>query len=105
MSTNNINSDTLKKLEKISGEKLSFGSLILSIRLGEDMSQVDFSKSLGISKQYLCDVEHGRRSVSIPMAAAWAKKLGYSSEQFVRLSIQDVLDKSKLKLIVHVKAA
>lgn len=100
-----INNDTIKKLEKISGEKLTFGGLILAIRLGEELTQVDFAKMLGISKQYLCDVEHGRRSVSIPMAAQWAKKLGYSPGQFVRLSIQDVLDDAQLNMAVHVKAA
>lgn len=101
----NMNSDTIRKLEKISGQKLTFSDLMMSIRLGEEMSQVDFAKLLGVSKQYLCDVERGRRSVSISVAAAWAKKLGYSPEQFVRLSIQDALDQSKLKLIVYVKAA
>lgn len=101
----NINTDTIKKLEKISGEKLTFGNLISSIRLGEEITQVEFAKMLGVSKQYLCDVEHGRRGVSIATAAEWAKKLRYSTDQFVRLTIQDELDKSKLKLIVHVKAA
>lgn len=101
----NINNDTIKKLEKIAGEKLTFGSLILSIRLGEELSQVDFAKMLDVSKQYLCDVEHGRRSVSIAMAAEWAKKLGYSPDQFVRLSIQDEINKSHLRLVVSIKAA
>lgn len=100
-----INADTIKKLEKIAGEKLTFGNLISAIRLGEEMTQIEFAKTLGVSKQYLCDVEHGRRSVSIAAAANWAKKLGYSPDQFVRLTIQDELDKSKLKLIVHIKAA
>ena len=100
-----INTDTIKKLERIAGERLTFGNLISSIRLGEEITQVKFAKMLNVSKQYLCDVEHGRRNVSIAMAANWAKKLGYSSDQFVRLTIQDELNKSKLKLIVHVKAA
>ena len=100
-----INTDTIKKLERIAGERLTFGNLISSIRLGEEITQVKFAKMLNVSKQYLCDVEHGRRNVSITMAANWAKKLGYSPDQFVRLTIQDELNKSKLKLIVHVKAA
>ena len=100
-----INNDTLHKLEKISKKRLTLGNLINAIRLGEELSQVEFASLLDVSKQYLCDVEHGRRSVSIEMAAAWAKKLGYSSEQFVRLAIQDVLDRSRLKFIVHLRAA
>lgn len=101
----NINSDTIKKLERIAGEKLTFGGLVLSIRLGEELNQVQFAKTLGVSKQYLCDIEHNRKVVSIQVAAKWAKKLGYSPEQFVRLCIQDALNKSRLKLIVTVKAA
>ena len=97
--------NAIKKLEKIAGEKLTFASFISAIRLGDEISQVEFATILGVSKQYLCDVEHGRRSVSIAIAAAWAKTLGYSPDQFVRLTIQDELIKSKLKLIVHVKAA
>ena len=100
-----INNDTMKKLEKISGKKLTFGNLIYAIRMGEELSQVEFAETLEVSKQYLCDVEHERRSVSISVAAEWAKKLGYSAEQFVRLAIQDALDKSRLKFTVQLKAA
>lgn len=99
-----INNDTIRKLEKIAGGKLTFGGLILAIRLGEELTQVDFAKMLGVTKQYLCDVEHGRRSVSIPVAANWAKKLGYSPDQFVRLTIQDILDNARLNMVVHVNA-
>lgn len=99
------NKDTLLKLEKISGKKLTFANLIYAIRMGENLSQAEFGISLGVSKQYICDIEHGRRSVSIPVAGEWAKKLGYSAEQFVRLAIQDVLDKSRLKFKVYLKKA
>jgi transcriptional regulator with XRE-family HTH domain len=51
---------------------------------------------LEVSKQYLCDVERGRKTVSPRKAADFAKKLGYSEDQFVRLSLQDMLDKDDL---------
>ena len=100
-----INDDTIRKLERISKEKLTFSGLIRAIRLGEEMGQANFALILSVSKQYLCDVEHDRRTVSIPIAAEWARKLGYSPEQFIRLSIQDALDKSKLKFKVQIEAA
>lgn len=92
-------------LEKLIQEKLTISNLVWAIREGEEMSQKEFAKRLWISAQYLCDVEHGRRIVSPKLAAGWAKKLGYSPEQFVELAIQDELEKSSLHFDVQVKAA
>ena len=96
--------ESLKFLEKLAG-KLTLGSLLLSIRQGEEMTQVEFSKLLGVSKQYLCDLEHERRFVSPKAAAEYAKKLGYSSQQFVRLCLQDLVDRDGLDLIIEVQDA
>jgi transcriptional regulator with XRE-family HTH domain len=43
---------------------------------------------LGVTKQYLSDVEHDRRRVSVERAAAWADALGYHAGQFVELAVQ-----------------
>lgn len=93
---------TLNTLEKISGERLTLGNLIYSIREGEELSQVLFAQMLGVSKQYLCDLEHGRKVVSPKAAAKFAKVLGYSVAQFVKLAIQDQLDRYHLPLHVEV---
>ncbi len=45
--------------------------------LSEEMSQVEFAKQLGISRSHLCDIEKGRKSVSVARAARFAKILGY----------------------------
>jgi len=42
----------------------SLGEFLRVHRLGEEMSQVEFAKFLGVSKQRLCDIEHGRFAVS-----------------------------------------
>ena len=60
---------------------------------------------MGISKQYLCDIEHGRRTVSPKKAASFAKKLGYSPQQFVRLCLQDLVNRDGLKLKIDVEDA
>ena len=104
MITKKKNSKTSKFLEELAGE-LTLASLLTSIRQGEEMSQVDFAKLLKISRQYLCDVEHGRRFVSPKAAADFAKKLGYSPQQFVRLCLQDLVDREGLKLKIDVKIA
>lgn len=97
-----VTQNTLKAIEKVSGTKLTFGKLIWSIRVSEDESQVEFAEKLGISKQHLCDIEHGRKQVSPKLAAIYAEKLGYSKEQFIRLSLQDMVDREGLKVIVDI---
>ena len=97
-------SDTAKFLKRLVGD-LTLGSLLASIRQGEEMSQVEFAKLLKVSRQYICDIEHGRRFISPKAAAAFAKRLGYSPQQFVRLCLQDLVDRDGLKLKIEVKDA
>lgn len=96
---------SLALLERISGKKLTIGNLMWSIRECEEATQVAFAKNLGLSRQYLCDLEHGRRGLSPKMAAKLAKKLGYSEEQFIRLALQDELDRVGLRFDVDIKKA
>jgi DNA-binding transcriptional regulator YiaG len=101
----NRNEKVLKNLEALSGKSLTLGNLLWSIRQGEDMTQVEFAQMLSVSKQYLCDLEHGRRFVSPKAAADYAKKLGYSDMQFIRLCLQDMVNRDGIQLLVDVKAA
>lgn len=94
---------TLKYLEGLMGEKLTLGLLILSIRQGEEISQVEFAKKLGLSRQALCDIEHGRRVISIKKAIEYAEILGYSKKQFTRLCLQDMVDREHLGFIVELE--
>ncbi len=105
MITKKKTSESLKFLEALTGSKLTLANLLLAIRQGEEMSQVDFAKLLGVSRQYLCDIEHGRRMVSPKAAATYAKKLGYSRQQFVRLCLQDLVDRDGLDLKIDVQDA
>lgn len=79
---------TLKQMEKITG-KLTLGKLIWSIRQCEGITQVNFAKSLKITKQHLSDIEHGRKVISPTVAAQYAAILAHSPEQFIRLALQE----------------
>ena len=98
------NKNARKFLESRVGA-LTLGKFVNAIRSGEEVSQVDFAKQLGISKSHLCDIEQDRKTVSPQRAARFAKILGYSEEQFVRLALQDLLDKENISMTVSVKAA
>lgn len=93
---------SLALLENLSGKQMTLGNLLWSIRECEEMSQTAFAKKLKISRQYLCDIERGRRIVSTKAAADFANKLGYSPMQFIRLAIQDELDKNGLHFNVEI---
>lgn len=93
---------TLRQVEKIAGGKLTLGKLIWAIRRGDDGSQVDFADMLKITKQHLCDIERGRKSVSPKLAAKYAEILGYSKEQFIRLALQDLVDREGLNVHVDI---
>jgi transcriptional regulator with XRE-family HTH domain len=101
----NVNAKVIDKLESIAGKRLTLGSLIKSIRLGEEMNQETFASLLGISKQYLCDIEKGRRIVGPKLAAKYAKILGYSENQFIRLCLQDILERDGFHKTVFIEAA
>ncbi|WP_246562453.1 helix-turn-helix domain-containing protein [Rickettsiella endosymbiont of Dermanyssus gallinae] len=93
---------TLKEIEKITKIQLSFGKLIWAIRQADELSQIDFATKLKISKQHLCDIEHERKFVSPKLASKYAEILGYSKEQFIRLSLQDLVDRDGLNVQVEI---
>ncbi len=92
----------MKFLENVVGGPLTFGGLLEAIRLGEDVSQIDFAEKLGLSRSHLCDIEKGRKIVSPERAAKFAKELGYSQKQFVRLALQDQISMAGLDFKVEV---
>ena len=101
----NKSKEALDYLESLIGKKPTLGDYLSAIRQGEELSQVNFAKLLGISRQNLCDIEHNRRFISPKMAAEFADKLGYSKKQFVRLCLQDLLNREGLALAVEVENA
>ncbi len=81
---------------------VSFGDMLTSIRLSEEISQKDFAKNLGISKSDLCDIEKGRKFVSIQRAAQFAKKLNDSPEVFIQYVIQDEILRAGLNCAIKI---
>lgn len=92
-------------LEKLTKSKTTLAGLLEAIRLGEELSQTEFARQLGLSRSHLCDIEQGRKTVSPARAAKFAKKLGYSEKQFITLALQDIVRKDGFKFIVKLDAA
>ena len=100
MSTKKIGT---KEIEKEFGP-LTFGSLLKAHRFGEELTQVQFAKLLGLSKQSLNDLEGNRKSPTIRRAMGIAKKIGLLPELVVQVVLQDQVSKENLKLSVSVKS-
>lgn len=91
-----------KFLEKKVGP-IRFSRMLKSRRLGEELSQTEFAKLLGISKSHLNDIEKGRKFVSPERAARFATILGFSPERYIKLALEEQLAKAGLKYTVELK--
>ena len=102
MSTKGV--DAGKFLDKLVGP-LTLTNLLLAHRQGEELSQAEFARLLGISKSHLSDIECGRKAISPDRAARFARALELSEAQFVRLALQDIVDRAGLRFKVQTNAA
>lgn len=98
-------SAAIRALERAAGGPLTFGGLLHAIRVGDEFTLEAFARRLGVTRGNLCDIEKGRRGVSVERAAEWATTLGYSPTQFVQLALQAQVDAAGLKLQVGVRRA
>ena len=57
-------------------DHLSLPEMLRAVRVGMEISQQDFAAKLGISSQYLCDIEKGRRIPSVELVERIVTYLG-----------------------------
>lgn len=106
MTTKKLKDSSERKfVEKLLGGPLTFGDAVQALRTRDELSQTELAKMIGISSQYLCDVEKGRRLVSPEQAARFAKAFGHPPAVLVQLALQDSVRESGLDLKVTVEAA
>lgn len=86
-------------LKKKFGEP-SFGELIWSCRKSEEMTQAALAELVGVSKQYISQLEKGERLVSVEQAVRLAEVFEMSPAIFVTRSLQDQVAKAGLDLTV-----
>ena len=85
--------------------KLSVGAFLRAWRLSEGWSQKIFARKLKISAANLCDIEKGRKGVSVEKAQGIAKAIGYPPTVLVQMALQDEVSSAGLKYSVRVKSA
>ncbi|NOT77494.1 MAG: helix-turn-helix transcriptional regulator [Bacteriovoracaceae bacterium] len=82
-------------IRKISGA-ISFGLMLYSYRLSRELNQTEMANILDISKQDLCNIEKGRKLVSVERAMTFAKALSMPTKTFAKYALQDQLFKAGL---------
>jgi len=92
-------SSAVRLLAELGGD-YNFGSMLAAIREGEGYSQSEMARRLGISRSHLCDIEKRRKAVSLARAAEFARTLGLSEKQFVRVAVQELVDETGLQVQV-----
>ncbi|MCF8059068.1 MAG: helix-turn-helix domain-containing protein [Bacteriovoracaceae bacterium] len=76
---------------------ISFGEMLLSFRLAQEITQIEMAEKLKISKQDLCNIEKGRKIVSVERAVSFAKTLKMPAKTFAKYVLQDQLQKAGIK--------
>ena len=92
-------------LDEVIGEPMTFADTLKTIRETDELTQGQVAELIGVTRSHICDIEKGRKLVSPERAARFAKVLGYSPEQFVRLALQDQIRSAGLNMEVKVEAA
>jgi transcriptional regulator with XRE-family HTH domain len=78
--------------------------LVRAIRVGEGWSLANMAAKLGVTRAHVAAMERGK-PVSAESAVRYARALGYSEQQFVRLALQDEIKRAGLRYKVEVTAA
>ena len=96
--------DALFELSRF-GDSPTFGQLIKSLRVCDEISQTELAVKLGISKQHLSAIERGKKAVSAARAVKFAEVMKYPSDQFVIAAIEDELREAGITLRFNIKKA
>ncbi len=103
MNTKLVDAPNALDATKATWDAMTFGGLVRSLRTSDEISQVELAKRLGVSKQFLSDVENNRKDVGISFAKKVAEALDYSIEPLIELLIRDQLRRQNLNYIVDLK--
>ncbi len=92
----------IEDLEKEFGPP-TFAGIMRAFRWADGATQTDYAKRLKLSRANLCDIEKGRKFVSLERAAKIAKMLGVAEKPLIQLALQDSLRSARLKYMVELK--
>jgi transcriptional regulator with XRE-family HTH domain len=92
-------------IERLQAEfgPMTVGLFLRAFREADGLSQAQFGKKLKLSRANVCDIEKGRKQISLSRAVHFAKCLGVPDEVMISLAIEDALRAAKLKYSIELK--
>lgn len=84
---------------------LYFGEMVRSLRMCEAISQAAMARKIGISRQYLCNIESGEKTCPIAIAVKLANELGHPVDFFLSRLMEDQLYMEGLNYKVELHGA
>ena len=94
--------ESASKVFRELGISPTLGPLVRSLRECDEIPQVDLATRLGVSRQFLSDVEHDRKVVGVDFAKKLSKAMGYPIETFLLPLINGQLKRAGIKAKVEV---
>lgn len=91
-------------LEGLGVRPTTFGNLLKTHRLTEDLTLAEMSSLLKISISHLSDIEHERKFVSLERAKEFAHRLKDSEKYFVLIALRDMLRRADCNYEIELKA-
>lgn len=80
----------------------TLGQLVRSLRDCDEIPQVVLAEKLGVSRQFLSDVENDRKAVGVDFAKKLSKAMGYHIEAFLQPIVNAQLKRAGIKCEVEV---
>ena len=80
----------------------SFGETIRSLRECDEITQAELARQIGVSRQFLSDVEIDRKVVGVEFAKKLSEAMGYPIETFLKPLINAQLEKAGIDCYVEV---
>ncbi|MEY8716922.1 helix-turn-helix domain-containing protein [Francisella philomiragia] len=82
--------------------RLNLFDIVKTTRISKNITQTELATKLGISKQYICDIENNRKPITIELAKEFAKVLEHSERDFIEMTLQELIIKNNLNYCVIV---
>lgn len=82
----------------------SISDVFRKTRTDMNFTQAEFADLLGVSAARVCDLERGRRGLSVKSALAYSRALGLSPAHFVQAVLEDRLSNAGLEYTVKLTA-
>ena len=80
----------------------TFGETIRSLRECDEITQVELANLIGVSRQFLSDVEKDRKVVGVEFAKKLSETMGYPIETFLQPLINAQLERAGINCYVEV---